>query len=142
MKMKPKNAFHIRIQTLLLALAALAGGQMSMAADHYVAVYFQNGCPELDQQVYTATVEANGSDTVIWTAIDRASNQPMTTGYTIYFDPFKDGKPLKDNDGDGKIKSTPVDSATPKGVEFKYTIVGDLSDCISQPLDPVLRVQN
>ena len=82
-------------------LAALLCSPVVLAADSHVTVYFVNECPEKGQAVYEPTVKANGSDKVIWHAVDRASNQPVTTGYKIYFDPFKDGKPLQDKDKDG-----------------------------------------
>ena len=94
MRTKSKNVFRVRLQLCVPVLAALMTSQAVMSKDHHVNVYFKNGCPELGTDVHTPTVPANGSDKVIWHGIDRDSNEPITTGYTIYFDPFKDGKPL------------------------------------------------
>ena len=65
-------------------------------------------------------------------------NKPVTTGYAIFFDPFR-GQPMTDSNKDGVIDSSPVASDVPVGVEFKYTIVGD--GCTGPALDPRIVVR-
>jgi hypothetical protein len=142
MKTKYNNVFRVVLTVCGPVLAAVMTSQAVMATDYNVTVYFENnGCPELSAPVAMPTVAANGADRVIWQGIYREDNNPVSTGYKIYFDPFKGGKPLKSNAG-GEIKSPPVDTSIPKGVDYKYTIVGDPTVCLSAPKDPIIRVRN
>jgi hypothetical protein len=141
MKTNYKSVFRVGLTVCVPVLATVMTSQGVMATEYPVTVYFEkNGCPELSAPVATPTVDANGADKVIWKGVYREDNKPVTTGYKIYFDPFQGGKPLKSG-ADGKIISNPVDTKTPKGVDFKYTIVGDPEVCLSAPKDPIIRVR-
>jgi hypothetical protein len=141
MKTNYNNVFRVGLTVCVPVLAAVMTSQAAMATDYKVTVYFEkNGCPQLSAPVEMPTVAANGSDRVIWQGIYHEDKMPVATGYKIYFDPFRGGKPLKSGNN-GELKSPPVDNSIPKGVDFKYTIVGDPQACQSLPKDPMIRVR-
>ena len=129
---------YLRRLTMLLLLPGLWFGQYSLAAPQQVTVQFNGVCPVVPQQVAVVTLLKNGVDKVQWIAVNTADDKPVTTGYAIFFDPFR-GKPMTDHDKDGVIDSTPVANDVPVGVEFKYTIVGD--GCTGPALDPRIVVR-
>ena len=133
-----KNMYSRRL-TMLLLLPVLWFCQYSVAATHQVTVQFNGVCPVVPQQVAVVTLPKNGVDKVQWTAVNTANdNKPVTTGYAIFFDPFR-GQPMADSNKDGVIDSPPVAGDVPVGVEFKYTIVGD--GCTGPALDPRIIVR-
>jgi hypothetical protein len=139
MKTKSKNVFRVRLQRCLPVLAFLMTSQAVMATDYPVKVYFtQAGCPELAKTIVTPLVTANGVDRVIWSGV-YANDEPVTTRYQIYFDPFRGGNPLKSK-SNGEVESPPVVATIPKGVEYKYTIISDVAGCL--PRDPVVKVRS
>ncbi len=135
---RTKNAYSRRL-TMLLLLPGLLLCQYSLAAIHQVTVQFSGVCPVVPQQVAVVTIEKNDVDKVQWTAVNTADDdKPVTTGYAIFFDPFR-GQPMTDANKDGVIDSTPIHKDVPVGVEFKYTIVGD--GCTGPALDPRIVVR-
>jgi hypothetical protein len=76
---------------------------------------------------------------VVWRAVNEQYEE-ISVQYEIYFDPFT-GRPLR-SFNDGSLTSPPFDKKTPvttKGIEYKYTILGD--DCPDKPLDPRITVR-
>ena len=105
--------------------------------DAYVSIEFDSaGCPQL---VNPPDFFVHKAKRVIWQSVDAAGNKfPQT--YEIYFDPFK-GSPLRSGPS-GEVKSSRFDPnapATARGIEYKYSIVGE--KCKNKPLDPRFRVR-
>lgn len=127
----------------LLVIALAAGiSTVSTAAEYAVNIPFDGDCPTTPPGIapgdWTVTLSKSNRDTLKWTAVDSVSGANYTGGYEIYFDPFKNGPPLKDSNNDGVIESGPMHDHVPLA-EYKYTIVGE--QCVDQPLDPRIRVQ-
>jgi len=131
---------------LLLLYAGLLGGCASaLHANNMAATIFATkdaqitfdalGCPTA---VVPPTIDVSklAGDKVNWQAVDALGANIDDADFVIYFDPFK-GKSL-DSKGKGSVTSPKIDSDTPTGVEFKYTIVG--IGCPSSPLDPRIKI--
>jgi hypothetical protein len=106
--------------------------------DVCVNIRFVGDCPDsVDHNDFVI----NGSKFVVWQSVElSAAQEPTSSDYTIYFDPFKGGKPLGSKGNKGRVKSQKVESPlTEVGIEYKYTIVGD--NCPDKPLDPRFRVR-
>jgi hypothetical protein len=127
---------ELRKFVLLLFCVGLVGGCASapknVATTKNVEITFNaQGCPTAVTPNTAIEISKSAGDKVKWQAVD-SSGDDLGTDFDIYFDPFK-GRPLNSN-RKGRVQSPPIDSDTPVGVEFKYTIVG--SECLASPLDP------
>jgi hypothetical protein len=95
------------------------------------------GCPLI---VNPPDLYINKGKKVQWQAVG-ADGANIPEVYEIFFEPFK-GMKLKSGGihGPGKIISNEIaGSAAQKGIEFKYTVVGDR--CPGKPLDPRFRLR-
>jgi hypothetical protein len=104
-----------------------------------VSIQFDaSGCPK---KVTPEIFDVDQGKRIVWQAVDK-DGRNMDIRYEIYFDPFK-GQPLK-SDPKGRKKSPPFDrnapaTPPPKGIEYKYSIVGE--ECKDEPLDPRFRLR-
>jgi hypothetical protein len=129
---------------LLAAALGMVLTTVATAAEISVIIPFSGGCPQTPpgetENTWTIDLSKSKKDTLKWTAMktDVTPNVVYTGGYSIYFDPFKRGPKMEDDNKDGVIESGHLHDDVPLA-EFKYTIVGD--ECLADPLDPRIRVQ-
>ncbi len=128
--------FKWRLMSALFTACCLGVGSSIAQAVEVKITFKADKCPDF-VNVKEAQVENNGVDKVVWTAFD-TSGAAYTEGYSIYFDPFRGGRPLKTTGTSNKITSQPVDNKVPTNTIFKYSVIGD--ECASPALDPHIRV--
>ncbi len=132
------------VLTLLTACCLVAGGSIAGATDIPVKITFNaSKCPA-SVNVAEAQVKNNNVDKVVWTAVNAGG--AYNGGYSIYFDPFRGGKPLEtkkignpnNNKYENQITSQPVDKKVPANTIFKYSVIGN--ECAGPALDPRIKV--